>query len=424
MIIDTSRIGEITKIQTILITPSYNGELPRDTANIGTLKQLRALRKDSTIALGCGLFVSGILAGAWSVEAEKDVDEKVIANISESLLPLRSTILQATVALGRISYGWMPFEEIYTIKDGRLVLERMKPLLHDITTILVDSYGNFRGFRQRSLHEPLGIDVPYEKCALINFDVEGGNLYGYPLLENVRAIQTMWDDCNAGAKRYDQKIAGSHFVVHYPPGTSIVDDETVDNSVVAHKLLTALESSGSMAMPSTTAEVLQEIEGDINVAKLYQWDITLLSDLSARQPSFQDRLKYLDSLKLRGLLIPERACTEGKYGTRAESESHIDLLITNMESIDRTIVDALNVQVVDQLLAINWGLAPGTVRLVAAPLIDDQIGFLRKLYLLMSGKQVDVIALQEKLNVPLGEQTNVDANAENKNKEFGVVTDG
>lgn len=404
---------EITKLQTILVTPTYDGELPRDTTLVGTYAQLRALRKDSTIALGCGLFVSGILAGTWNVEADEGVDEKVVKSISDNLLPLRTAILQPCVDFGLINYGWMPFEEIFTIKDGRIVLERMKPLLHDITTILVDSFGNFQGFRQRNSHQVLGVDVPYEKCTLINFGVEGGYLYGYPLLENVRDIQTMWDDCNDGAKRYDKKMAGSHFVVHYPPGTSEIDGETVNNSEIAQQLLTALESSGSMALPSTTAEVLQELESDVNVAKLYQWDITLLSDLSARQPSFLDRLKYLDSLKLRGILVPERACIEGKYGTRAESESHIDLLITNMERVDRIIVQAVNVQVVDQLLELNWGLAPGTVRLVAAPLIDEQIDFLRKLFLDISGKQVDVVALQEKLNVPLGEQTNVDTNVEN-----------
>lgn len=406
---------ELTKMQTVLIRPTFNGELPRDTT-VGTFRELRLLRKDSTIALGCSLFVSGILAGAWSIEANEGIDDKIIESISDSFLPLRTAILQSCVSYGRLNFGWMPFEEIYTIKDGYISLERLKPLLHDITTILVDTNGNFRGFRQRGVSA--SIDVPREKCTLVSFDVEGGYLYGYPLLENVRSVQNMWDDCNNGAKRYDQKIAGSHFVVHYPPGSSSVDGEQVDNAEIAQKLLIALESSGSMAMPNTTAEVLDELAGT-DIAKLYQWDIKILSDLSPKQPSFQDRLKYLDSLKLRGLFVPERACTEGKYGTRAESESHIDLLITNMESIDRTIVQALNMQVVDQLLALNWGLPPGVVRLVAAPLIDEQIDFLRKLYLLTSGKQIDVLALQEKLNVPLGEQSNEFTNAENENKELG-----
>ena len=153
-----------------------------------------------------------------------------------------------------------------------------------------------------------------------------------------------------------------------------------------------------------------------HISELFQWRVELISDLSPRQASFIEREKHLEALMMRGLGIPERACTEGKYGTKSEAETHVDLLITNMESIDRAIVQAVNTQVVDQLLMLNWGLAPGTVRLVAAPLIDEQISFLRKLYLALESKRVDIDALQEKLNIPPGkekeQEPNVNANAE------------
>lgn len=402
-IVTKPELGESTPLQTVLIQPSYDGELPRNTVEVGTFSALRVLRKDPTVALGRGLLVSGILAGAWSVEADEDIRDDIVTHITSTLLPLRESIMQACIAFGRVDFGFMPFEKIFAIKDDNYTIERMKPLLHDMTTILVDPYGNFAGFKQSGPGQAIGLHIPREKCLLVNFEVEGGNLYGYPLLENVRAIQTMWDDANAGAKRYDTKIAGSHFIVHYPPGSSDVDGETVENSVIAQQLLTALESSGSMAMPSTTADYVQELN-DINVAKLYQWDVTLLSDTSARQPTFIERLKQLDGLKLRGLGVPERTCTEGQYGTKAESETHVDLLITTMEQIDRHITQIVNDQVVDQLLTLNWGAAyVDKVRLVAAPLVDKQITFLRKLYLPLAGKQIDIVALQTKLGIPLGE---------------------
>lgn len=409
---DNPEMGVVTGAQTV----SYvftDGILHRDTTKLGTLKDLRALWKDPTITLGSGLLVSGILAGSWSIETDEEGKEEVVDFITKVMLPLREQFIQAAVTWGRIAFGWQGFEKVFAIKEGRIAIERLKPLLHDITLILVDASGEFRGFKQNLISAgQLGlvgsgtpVVVPLEKCLLVNFDVEAGNLYGYPLLENIVETQDAWDECNKGAKKYDEKIAGAHWQLHYPIGTTVINDEPKDNYEIALEMIAALEASGSIVVPSTVAEEIQELNQE-HLVKLYQWNVELICDTSPRQPSFVDRLKYLDGLKLRGLHVPERACTEGKYGTRAESETHVDLLITTMEQIDRHITQIMNSQCIDQLLALNWGLAPGTVRLVAAPLIDEQIAFLRKLYLATSGKQIDVGALQEKLNIPLGKEKN------------------
>lgn len=383
--------------------------LHRDLTKVSSYSDLRDLRKDATIALGRGLLVSGILAGAWSVEADKGVSEKVIASIT-SILPLRESIMQAAVAFGRVDFGWMPFEKIFTIKDGRYTIERVKPLLHDMTEILIDENGGFAGFRQNAIagissqYDPLAV-VPLEKCLHIAFDVEAGDLYGIPLLENVISISAEWDDCNEGANTYDTKVAGAHWVVHYPIGVTDIDGEATDNYDLAIAMLAALKSSGGIVMPSTVAEFVQELNR-ADITKLYQWNVELISDVGTKQPQFITRLKYLDNLKLRGLLIPERACTEGQYGTKAESGEHIGLAITNMQEIDKHITRAVNTQMVDQLLFLNWGPdLVGKVRLVAAPLVDTSVEFLQKLYLALTGKQVNVVALQEKLGIPLGKET-------------------
>lgn len=390
---------EMTGNQTV--TYLYdNDEIERSVTEFGTYAVYRVLRKDPTVALGRGLLVAGILAGSWSVASE---DDSAVADYVKTLIPLRHDIMRTAVGYGRVDFGWMPYEKIFDISNGRAVL-RLKPLLHDITTILVDKNGNFSGYRQRPTGSP--IDIPLEKCLHIAFDVEGSNHYGTPLLENVRAIQTSWDDCDAGAKRYDKKIAGSHWVVYYPPGTSEIDGETVQNADIARQLQNALKSSGSMTIPTTTAECVQELN-DKDVAKLYQWKVELISDTSARQPEFGDRLKYLDSLKIRGLILPERSMLEGQFGTKAEAGEHIGLAITGMEGIDTEITRQVNRQIVDQMVAINFGPgAVGKARLVAAPLVDLKAEFLRKLYLALAPNEVstiDTAALKGVLSVPIKE---------------------
>lgn len=398
------------KSKTDAQTVSYlfdSNELTRES--IGTYAQLRQVRKDPTVSLGRGLLVSGIMAGSWSIESTEDAPEGVI-DFVKSLLPLREGIMKNAVSYGRVDFGYQGFEQIFFIEDG-LITVRLKPLLHDISTILIDRGGNFMGYRQTTAQSALPIDVPVEQCLHIAFDVEGSNHYGIPLLENIRATQASWDDCDSGAKRYDTKIAGSHFVVHYPPGTSEVEGETVDNAEIAKQLLTALESSGSMALPSTTADFVQEL-GEQGVADLFKWDVTLISDLSARQPAFSDRLKYLDSLKIRGLILPERSMLEGKFGTKAESGVHAGLAITGMENIDKHITKTVNEQVVEPLLALNFGdKAQHQAWLVASPLVDLKIEFLRKLYMELVPNEIGTIdsdALKESLQIPIKKEEEVE----------------
>lgn len=414
------KAGEATGPQTI----HYNwgdGVLYKDLVKLAPYKDYRELRKDPTVALVRGCIVCGVLAGSWSVEHDNDLEDDVVRSI-ESLLPLRESIMRPAVALGRVDYGWCGFEKIFTIKDGRYVLERVKQLLHDMTYVLIDKRGNFRGYKQRSVgYGTLGqppstggpvypIELPVEKCLHIAFEVEAGALYGIPLLENIRATQAAWKECDEGAKRYDKKVAGTHWVVHYPPGTGIIDGVATDNGEIASKLLEALQSSGSLAVPTTVAEYLQEITNE-SVAELYAWKVELLSDAKARQKTFIDRLKYLDAAKARGLLMLERALLEGTHGTMAESKVHVGLVITNLQELDRSITRQVNENVVNQLLRVNFGEdMVGRVKLVAAPLVDLQIEYLRKLFLqvltdpaALQGEigRMDLGALKEQLNVPL-----------------------
>ena len=209
-----------------------------------------------------------------------------------------------------------------------------------------------------------------------------------------------WKDCNDGAKRYDLKLAGTHWVIKYPPGTGTVKGETKDNGEIAELLLAALESSGSLAIPTTTAQVLQEMI-NAEVANLYAWQVELLQDGGHKQESFGKRLKYLDNQKVRGLLMPERSLLEGEHGTKAEAGEHIGLMLTNMEAIDRSITRMFNQQLVNQLLQLNYGdELVDKVRLVSAPLVDTQISFLREIYKGMNDNDINVQALRDKLDVP------------------------
>ena len=73
----------------------------------------------------------------------------------------------------------------------------------------------------------------------------------------------------------------------------------------------------------------------------------------------------------RSILIPERSIQEGQHGTLAEAEAHGDVALAMCELADETIVDAVNEQLVEKILLVNYGdEAVGKVRICRVPLTD------------------------------------------------------
>lgn len=401
--------GELTSPQVTIVVSS--GILYPNTGTLpASYDTYRTLKKDPTVSLARQFSMAPILAGAWSVEADDEIEEDEVLGkemkkfIADQLLPLRPRLMETALG-GGIDYGWQAYEKVYEEKEGMIILKRLKPLIPDMTFILVDdATGAFKGFRQFPKDRTY-FDMPVEKCLLIPFRVEGTDWYGQSLLENIRTIQTKWTDADAGAARYDRKIAGSHFVVYYPPGKSLYAGVSTDNAVIAKDILGALESSGGVSVPRSIAEFMDQADKEG-----LQWKIEILEDAGGRQPTFVDRLKYLDALKCRGLHLPERAILEGEFGTKAESGEQKDLAVVNMELMSDYITTMINWHVVDHLLAVNYGEAlRGKVYLVSSPIADKSLAYLREVYksylanpsgFAIEAQNIDTNSLKDKLDIP------------------------
>ena len=122
-------------------------------------------------------------------------------------------------------------------------------------------------------------------------------------------------------------------------------------------------------------------------------------------------MKYLDSLKCRAMNIPERAITEGQFGTKAEAQGHADIMTVILQNMDLQVTQSVNTQVVDHLLAMNYGKdAVGSVWLESSPISDDRISYARSLFTAMLTNQqmgpaifphIDFSALMSEVEVPL-----------------------
>ena len=332
----------------------------------------RRMRRDPTIALARALAIAPVVAGKWTVEADADVSEGIRGWIDKQFLTVREPLLETILQHGYVNFGHQGFELVWGLDaQGRQCIVRFKPLLPDITEILIDEHGSLAGLRQRK------VDLLGASAMLVSFGGEGSSLYGEPLLENVREVWNDWRKANEVAARYDRKIAGAYLLLHYPSFGQGIDQNgaKLDNVYLAQRILDKLEAASGVAVGDVPSELAPGQDPNQTA-----WRLEVQGSAGGQQQGFVDRLRYLDSLKVRGMLLPERAILEGQHGTLAESQSQGDLACLQAELVHHHVTREINRQAVDPVLEANWGPAyRGKVRLAAAPLSSDNLGFLRQL---------------------------------------------
>jgi hypothetical protein len=372
-------------------------------------KTYREMRFDPTIAFIRMLNVAPLVMAGWSYE-EKQGAPTGAKEFIEKMLEKHRVRLMKTAIEGYIDFGWAGYEVVWEVGcDLQHTVNKIKPLVQDYTDILIDvENGAFAGFRQEGKGGE-DIELSIYNALLLSFDVDGTYWYGVPLLENVRRPYESWNKVQLAADRYDTKIAGSHWVIHYPVGSSPYNnsDTDVNNYDIAVDILNKLVASGKIVIPRKISQYIE----DLNTVKAEDaWKIEILSDAGKGATQFIERMKYLDALKARGIGTPERAVFEGQFGTKAESEAQADFAIVNIESRHLLVTQAVNDQIVDLALDLNWGRnARGTVFIKPIPLTDEKKKWLQELYLnflsnpdIMADEftNVDMATLRKKIAVP------------------------
>ena len=387
---------EVTGVQTISIALSgeeLNNPLPKSFATY------RTIRTHPTVAMARALRTAPVLSSNWAVSADDDVDEDIVDWVEKTFFPFRNDYLESALTFGNVDYGWQGYEIVWTVgKEGRVILHRLKPLLVDLTEILIDkTTGEFSGFFQSRDN----VRLEREKSLLVSFQVEGTGFYGESLLENIRLRYNEWIEANEGAARYDKKMAGSIWKVGYPVGSSRVDGAETDNATTAETILQNIKAGGSVSFPTTKREVGSEVNA---------WDIDLVGGGSTAQTQFIQRLEYLDKLMVRGLIMPERAIIEGKFGTKADAGEHANLALTNMELLHAKTTLIFNNAIVKPALTANFGEdVADAVDIIAMPILDRKREFFANLYnvilsnpaaLLEELGSIDTEALKDALEIP------------------------
>lgn len=376
----------------------------------GTFATYRRISSHPTVALAMRIVTAPVLANSWGWKSRPDVPRHWLAFVRDMLQPMRARVLSH--ALSALTFGFAGFEKVWETDGKRLILTKLKPLLPEITEILVDDFGNFTGFRQRRPGQATPIDLLGSKAFCCTCEGECQNYYGRSRHENVRDD---WSRAMQTAERlaqYHKKVAGVIAQLHYPEGTSR-DASGVErsNDIVAQQILEAVSMGRSVRLPNLFASI-DDPKSAAELAGKSQWVLSQFelggADHSA---GLLAALAYYDKQLFRGWLRPERVGLEAQHGSRADAAEHSQTGIVDSELVDRGFAAAFNAGVVDDVLALNFGAAArGAVWVEPSPISDMRTDTVRTVLLTLLNhpraavdvsKLLDVAGMLEDLDVPV-----------------------
>ncbi len=341
----------------------------------GTYETYRRMRLDPTVALARAVALGPLKAAQWSVEAEDGAPDAAVDLVARTLMPMMPEFMR-DMSYG-VDYGWAPFEKVWKIVGGEVRLAALKPLLVDSTLIRVNEQtGQFAGVSN------LGVELGERYAFVYTHDRECGDYYGRSRHENIRETAWRpWIDTLEKVGTYVRKAAGVTVIVRYPVGSEEINGQRQDNADIAMDLLRNLKRGDGISMPQIMASWAQNlVDSGVRPDDVAAWKIDFLEPKTDHSAGFVSLLRYYDSLKLRGWLVPERVAIEGQHGTLAESSAHADVALLIAEDTLNDMGRQINTGIVDDLLAINFGEGMrGAVRMEPQPLADDDKAFFRSL---------------------------------------------
>ncbi len=374
-----------------MMSGECNGGSMWSKAPAGKIETWRKMRRNPTIALALAASKAPVKAAHWSVEADDGVPEERLALIRDYVLPLRPVILGD--GLRAIEYGYQPFEVVWMLEGGRTVPAKLKPLLPEKTKILEDKQtGAFTGLENGD------VTLDPHDSLVVSFDGEAGSLKGESRLENIREDAWWpWKQTLIRVSQYTTKAAGIIPRIGYPIGESTVaGGNKVSNTVIAQTIAKQIERGGSIIMPNKIPEWATDlVRQGVGLEKLMAWNIEFIEARNAHGTELSAMMDKFEALMVRGLLTPERSILQGQHGTNAESETQGDVGIAISQDTSEQLMRIVNWHLVDKVLIENYGPeAAGTVRICAAPLVDEQAALLREIMkaVLTAPGNIDLLA--------------------------------
>lgn len=381
----------------------------------GTFEVYRKIKSNPTVALAYAATVYPVQFAPWTYEAADGTPDEWVEFAQDQMDAIKWDFVQQ--ACRRFYYGFQAFERVYDVKDGRLGIERLKPLMPDITRPIVDEFGTIIGLENggakfgQGNREPVRLTV--DKIVWTTFDSEGDDPFGRSVLENVRDVWSNWCSGARNLGKYVTKNAGIIPVVIYPYDTQAWNDgQLMDAQLAAQRVIDSLWSANGIAMPMKVADVFAGVAQEIlrnggDIQQLLAYQIKTLDFKSGAGAEIIDAMKHDEALMVRGMLRPERSLLESENGSRADAVQHTDTGLATSDMLHHENCEYAT-GILDDLLVANWGeKARGAVKVMPGALTSEERDFFRDLAKAVIAAHPDLLyattdidALWDKAGIP------------------------
>lgn len=343
----------------------------------GTYANYRIMLSHPTLALARASVVSPVLASSWTYEADdNDAPKEAKELIQKTFDPMRVELLRQF--LRAIDFGFQAAEVTWRDDKG-FRKPRAKFLLPDLTDFRIDeNTGDVASLVNR------GQDLPADQAAWFTYDREGDNHYGRARLENCRRAWSNYLADEDQLYRLEQKTAGILPKVGFPSDSKTPADAKDSNYERAKALANGLMSNRGVVFENMAGLSLDDVARNAELAGKSLWSIDVIDmgNTGPAQSGLLERLRYLDSMLVRGYLRSERSVIEAQTaGSRADAESHTATISdTDCDQLHADVTDAINRHMVDPMMAENFGPeSVGTVRIVAREIVDERRAVMNQL---------------------------------------------
>lgn len=395
------------------ISVSSSGQTPGfPRAPTGGFNVYRQIRDDPTISIARAVIFGPILASPWTYKkSADDAPDEWVDFIRENFTPIESQLKRQL--LFALDFGCRSFEQIYRAFDfngaTRIGVRKFKPLRPENTEVLTDDRtGAYAGLRNGD------VDLDPEETLHFAYDAEDDDWYGRSRFESVREDAWWPWKCQLQTlAKLGRKVSNIIPVVEGPLGVRgfDADGKEVTGYDQAVTLIDSLSRGEGIAVEKLIGDI-NDLMSNPELSKLTRWSLNSFDtgSSSTAVSGILESLRYLDQLKMRGMLRPERTATEGQHGTLAEVTEQADVGLAEGEDIHKSMTTIVNWHSVDRLLAWNFGeQARGKVVIVPTPLIDERRAIFKTLLsallvnpgvadLLVS--KIDIDAVAEHLGLP------------------------
>lgn len=363
----------------------------------------RKMLKHPPIALARQLAVAPMTLSEWNIVMEPEVPESARWLIHNEIMKRKPEILERALK-DCIDFGWQVNEVVWEpdgknkAGDDAITIKKFKPLLPYITFLRANpKNGEFAGIKQYDIYNGGVHYLETGDVQLFNIDVEGSNHYGNSMLDNCVESYDDWMRIKLISMGYLQKIAGAHWIVYYPPGTTSYNGIDTDNSEIAQNMLTRLDANGGLAIPSDVKEFFWD-QNTQTGERL--WSVENITDSGSTSASYVEQLRHFEELICMALMFPPHALLEGSFGTKAEAVVHAEAAVASMEMISKRLAMMLSTQTVNRLLELNFGQQyRNKAWLEVAPITHDNSEFLKQLYTALLMNPDAAFSMLQDLNI-------------------------